>query len=184
MKDMFIALWFFLPAGIGNMAPIGAARFPGLRNLTAPIDCGKTFRGGRLLGAHKTWRGLLSGIFFAVLTLWGQQVLVTHVAWLSNITASINYPHLPIVLLGILFGFGALGGDAVKSFFKRRAGVLPGRSWFPFDQIDYIVGSALATSFIVRLTVAQYVWAVVLGLFVHLGASYAGYLAHFKDRPI
>ena len=43
--------------------------------------------------------------------------------------------------LGLRFGIGAMAGDAVKSFFKRRADVPSGERWFPFDQIDFVVGA-------------------------------------------
>ena len=40
-------------------------------------------------------------------------------------------------------GFGALFGDALKSFFKRQIGIRPGHSWMPFDQVDWIVGAVI-----------------------------------------
>jgi len=43
--------------------------------------------------------------------------------------------------LGVRFGIGAMAGDAVKSFFKRRVGIRPGQPWIPFDQLDFIVGA-------------------------------------------
>jgi len=36
-------------------------------------------------------------------------------------------------------------GDSVKSFFKRRLGRKPGSAWFPFDQVDFILGACLFT---------------------------------------
>jgi CDP-diglyceride synthetase len=39
-------------------------------------------------------------------------------------------------------------GDAVKSFFKRRLGITPGKSWFPFDQLDFVLGAILFVSII------------------------------------
>jgi CDP-2,3-bis-(O-geranylgeranyl)-sn-glycerol synthase len=29
----------------------------------------------------------------------------------------------------------------VKSFFKRRLGIAPGKPWIPADQLDYVVGA-------------------------------------------
>jgi CDP-2,3-bis-(O-geranylgeranyl)-sn-glycerol synthase len=40
-------------------------------------------------------------------------------------------------------GIGAMSGDAVKSFFKRRVGIAAGRPWVPADQLDFIVGAML-----------------------------------------
>ena len=184
LEDVLFALWFFLPAGLANVTPILVAPLPGLRNLNAPIDCGLKFRGRRVLGAHKTWRGLISGIIMATVTLWLQQLAVAHFGWARTLTSSVDYAHLPTVALGILFGVGALGGDAIESFFKRQRGVPPGRGWFPFDQLDYIIGASLATMPFVALSVLQYGLLIVLWLVVHLVASYVGWLLHLKERPI
>ena len=49
----------------------------------------------------------------------------------------------------ILFSlcFGALLGDVIESFFKRRVGKDRGQDWIPFDQLDFLVG-ALIFSFL------------------------------------
>ena len=69
MKEILFALWFFLPAGIANMSPILVANLPGLKRLKAPMDFGLTFRGQRVFGTHKTWRGFVVGIIAATLVL-------------------------------------------------------------------------------------------------------------------
>ena len=43
--------------------------------------------------------------------------------------------------IGLLLGSGALIGDAVKSFFKRKEGIKPGNRFIPWDQLDYSIGS-------------------------------------------
>lgn len=45
-------------------------------------------------------------------------------------------------VVGFWLGAGALGGDLIKSFFKRKAGIKEGR-YIPFDTIDWIVGAFL-----------------------------------------
>jgi CDP-2,3-bis-(O-geranylgeranyl)-sn-glycerol synthase len=184
LAELFFALWFFLPAGLANMAPILVAKMPGLRAYNAPIDGGMTYRGQRILGSHKTWRGLIVGIIVATLTLWAQQWAIGHFESLKHITDQVNYASLSVLIVGPLFGLGALGGDAIESFFKRQRKVPPGNGWFPFDQIDYIVGGAIATAPFVQLKLWQYVELLALWLIVHLIASYIGYLLHFKDKPI
>lgn len=175
-----MAIWFFLPAGVGNAAAVVAARLPILRRLEAPLDFGLTIRGKRLLGAHKTIRGLLVSIILATFTLWLQRSPLA-----SNFASSTRpYELLPLFVLGPLLGLGAIGGDAVKSFFKRRRGLLPGVSWFPFDQIDYILGALLLTLPFVMLPVLTYVWAIIFWPLTHLVASAFGYMLHLKDSLI
>lgn len=184
MKELFFALWFFLPAGLANMIPIIMAKVPGLRKYDAPLDGGKTFRGKRIFGAHKTWRGLISGIIMATIILWLQQQAIAHSELIHDWTTQVDYMQLNIWIVGPLFGIGALGGDAIESFFKRQRGVAPGRGWFPFDQTDYIIGGAVLTAPFIQLHVWQYIQLLVLWLIVHLIASYIGYILHFKERPI
>lgn len=184
LHELFFAIWFFLPAGVANMMPIFAARWPVLRQYDQPIDFGKSWRGKRIFGAHKTWRGLLVGMLFATLTLWLQVLLVQHVSFIANLTNQVEYASLPVLVLGPLFGFGALAGDCIESFFKRQRGTAPGDGWFPFDQTDYIIGGALATMPFVQLTILEYVLLIVTWLVVHVVASYIGYLLGVKSKPI
>jgi CDP-2,3-bis-(O-geranylgeranyl)-sn-glycerol synthase len=184
LQEIFLALWFFLPAGIANMMPIFVAHLPSLKRFDTPIDFGRTYRGKRIFGAHKTWRGLAAGVIFGTLTLWLQQLAVAHLGFLANWTHQVDYDQLPTLIVGPLFAIGALGGDAIESFFKRQRGIAPGRGWFPFDQTDYIIGGAIMTAPFVALSLPQYVWLLVIWLAVHLIASAIGYLIGVKERPI
>ncbi|HSW99227.1 MAG TPA: CDP-archaeol synthase [Candidatus Saccharimonadales bacterium] len=183
-KEILFALWFFLPAGMANVTPILVAPIPGLKKLTAPMDFGRTFHRKRVLGAHKTWRGLVAGVSMSTLTLWLQQLAVAHFGWAHTLASSVDYAAFPTLVLGVLFGVGALGGDAVESFFKRQRGTPPGQGWFPWDQLDYIIGAALASLPFVALSLTQYAILIILWLVVHLVASYVGWLLHLKERPI
>jgi CDP-2,3-bis-(O-geranylgeranyl)-sn-glycerol synthase len=184
LKEVIFALWFFLPAGIANASPIFAARLPLIKAWNAPIDLGKTYRGKRLLGDHKTWRGLAIGIVMSTLVLWLQQYLVRHFGWVQTITTQVDYKALPTLILGPLFGIGALGGDAIESFFKRQLGRPPGHGWFPFDQTDYIIGGAIATALFVSLSIWQYILLLFIWLVMHVVASYIGFVLGLKERPI
>jgi CDP-2,3-bis-(O-geranylgeranyl)-sn-glycerol synthase len=96
----------------------------------------------------------------------------------------IDYGMAGIWLLGPLFGGGALLADAFESFFKRRAGVPPGESWFPFDQIDYILGGYLSATLVIGFDLSQFLWVLGTWFFAHLIASYIGYLLGLKNKPI
>ncbi len=139
IQIMLFVFWFFLPAGMANMAPIFAAKLPWLRTFTYPLDGYATFRGRRIFGSHKTLRGLFSGILVGVLTVYLQIAIYMHVPFVRNFVL-IDYTTIHPILFGMLSSVGALGGDAIKSFFKRQLNITPGKSWFPFDQIDYVIG--------------------------------------------
>jgi len=184
IQDILLAIWFLLPAALSNAAPIFSAKIPFLKRFNAPMDGGKSWRGHRIFGAHKTWRGLISGIVVATVVLWIQQLLVANTGWASYVAGDIDYAALPLFLLGPVFAIGALGGDAIESFFKRDRGIKSGGAWVPFDQLDYIIGSVLISLFFVILSPAQYIWIFVVWFLMHIIASYIGYRLGLKKDPI
>ncbi len=115
METILFALWFFLPAGIANTAPIVAAKMPYLVRWDTPIDLNNTYRGKRIFGSHKTWRGIAAGVLAAILTVWLQQQVVDSYQ-LAFLEDREEYLSSSAIMLGFLFGFGALMGDALKSF--------------------------------------------------------------------
>lgn len=62
IEIILFVLWFFAPAGVANVTPILVAKLPGLREWSAPMDFGFTYRGKRVFGKHKTWRGFITGV--------------------------------------------------------------------------------------------------------------------------
>ena len=184
IQDLLFAIWFLLPAALANAVPIFVAAIPALKRFDAPIDGGKLWRGHQLLGPHKTWRGIIAGIIVATLLLWLQVVLFEHFEWARYISANVNYSTLPILILGPLFAIGALGGDAIESFFKRQKNIKSGGSWVPFDQLDYIIGSVIISLFFVILSPLQYVYIFLIWFIMHLLASYIGYKLGLKKDPI
>lgn len=181
-NDIFAISWFFL-AIIGNSAPIVANKIPVLKDWNTPLDFGAHFRGKRLLGSNKTWRGLTFGIFIAIVVVFIQKLILDALD-ADVVLNSTSFNELPTLLYGFLVGFGALAGDAVESFFKRQVGIAPGHSWFPFDQLDSPIGVVLVTWPLITLTAWQYVFALILGLGFWLLFSYVGWLLKLKDAPI
>lgn len=176
IEHIIFALWFFLPAGVANVTPILVAKAPLLRDWNTPIDFGKSWRGARILGDHKTWRGLVCGVIAGTVV-----VILQPIIWDASYFGS---SILALLALGAALSLGALAGDALKSFFKRRMSVPSGKSWFPFDQLDYIAGGLLLSLPIVSLTFSQYVSVILTWFGMHLLFSYLGYLSHFKKDPI
>ncbi len=179
INNIIFALWFFLPAGLANAAPVFASQFPLLRRWNTPLDFGKSFRGRRIFGDNKTWRGVVCGVLVA------GGIAFTQNAWI--ISLSLAYSWQPLILstsAGMLMGFGALMGDAIESFLKRQVGVPDGRSWFPFDQLDYIIGGLAASTLVVHLATYQYVSIIVVWFVMHIVAGFIAYRLGFKERPI
>lgn len=171
--------WLLLPAGFANMAaPVAAKLFPALGR---PIDGGVMLRGHRLLGENKTWRGLVAGTLVAELVFLAQVA----VAGAYDVFAGSSYDLTDVPLfVGAVLGFGALFGDMVKSFFKRQIGIASGRSWLPFDQIDWIVGSLLFVLLFVRPVWWHVIVAVIVGFAAHILVKFIGYKAHLDKEPL
>ncbi|HET7673262.1 MAG TPA: CDP-archaeol synthase [Candidatus Saccharimonadales bacterium] len=183
MENLLFALWFFAPAGVANMTPIFAAKAPGLSKWNTPVDFGLKYRGKPLFGPHKTVRGIVCGTIAGTLIFLLQTKLYASYGWAVTISDGLDYSQLTL-WVGVLLSFGALLGDLVKSFFKRRVSVDSGKSWFPFDQIDYIIGGLLLSSIVVTLTHAQSAFIIVTWFILHLATSYIGYLLGLKKDPI
>jgi CDP-2,3-bis-(O-geranylgeranyl)-sn-glycerol synthase len=115
-------LYLMAPAYIANMAAVFARFWKGWN---APIN-------ERWLGSHKTVVGAIAGVSFGMMTAFFQ----ARMQWSGGI---LDYARWP--LIGLLLGGGAIGGDLVKSFFKRRLGIAPGGRWIPADQLDFVIGA-------------------------------------------
>ena len=182
-KEILFAIWFFLPAGLANAAPVFANKVPYLNRWNTPLDFGLHFRGHRIFGKNKTWRGLLSGIVVGSLVALLQSYGYKHLEFLQDVTY-LNYSAIHVGLLGAALGAGALIGDAVESFFKRQVGVPSGRSWFPFDQIDYIIGGLLVSSLVIDMPHYRY-WIIFIVWFViHLLAGPVAHALGLKSQRI
>jgi CDP-2,3-bis-(O-geranylgeranyl)-sn-glycerol synthase len=125
-------LYLMLPVYLANMTPPFVKYWGGWN---PPISA-------RLLGSHKTVVGFAAGVAVAVVVTFIQSRL----RWDGSLLSPGDW-----LAAGSAAGFGAMAGDSVKSFFKRRLRIAPGQRWMPFDQLDFIAGGLLALSFFVRL---------------------------------
>lgn len=147
LETLLLAFVLFLPAYVAN--PLAVLWGGG-----APMDLGRRWRDGRrVLGDGKTWRGFVGGGVSAVLValfLWPPLALWTDsltgasfLAWLGPATA---------------FAFGALLGDALGSFVKRRFGRERGARTPVLDQYDFVLGAFLLAG----LLFPDWVWTYYL----------------------
>lgn len=170
---MLEVIIFFIPAGVGNMAPVLAARIPLMDRLAQPIDHGASWRGIRIFGDHKTYRGYVSGIILGALAA----TALHRVGIFGDSLAT-------TALMGAVLGFGALLGDSIKSFFKRRAHMPSGKSWFPFDQLDYIIGGLVCIAPWQIFSPAQIGVIAVTYFSLHILSTNLGFLLGLKQDRI
>ena len=146
---------------------LGKMKFP----LGIPIN-------KKAFGAHKTWRGFYAGYLGALLILFLQRYFQS-----QNILESfriLDYQSLNIYFYAFLFGIGAIVGDAVKSFFKRRLQKKEGTAWFPFDQLDFIIGSFVFVYPFYSVDWRIILIVVIITPLLHFLTNLVGYWVGFK----
>jgi CDP-2,3-bis-(O-geranylgeranyl)-sn-glycerol synthase len=108
---------------------------------THPLDGGRLFRDGRpWLGASKTWRGL------------GAALLTTP---LLGVLLGLPW------LLGLIAALGAMSGDLLASFIKRRLGLQPSESVLVLDEIPEALIPAILLMGSFELSALQVVIVVI-----------------------
>ncbi len=177
--DIIQVLYLFVPAYVANMSPVLVKRR--FERFAVPIDGGRCWRGQRILGDHKTWRGLIAGAVTGVAVYEGQRFL--YCAGLLRPLALFDYEPWPVIG-GLLMGVGALVGDAVKSFFKRRTGIAPGKSWLGFDQVDFYVGAAAMLAPLYAPPLLPFVASLPIVFVGDMATNALGYRLGLKDSWI
>ena len=170
-------IYFILPAYFSNGA--GLVFGGGI-----PVDFGKCDKNGvRWIGNGVTWRGLIDGTLIGTLTGAIQGYLgpkIIEMLGQNLITPIItNIPEGMVI--GFLLGFGALLGDAIGSFLKRRLGIGRGKPAPILDQLDFLIVALMLVSLVVKLNWLVIVIAIVLTLIIHLIANTGAYLLGMKD---
>ncbi len=179
-------LWVLLPAYISNATAV----LP--RGRGPPMDLGRVWPGDgrRLLGPSKTWSGFWFGTLFALpfglLEAWLVLIAPPDLKIVPAFGATV-LAAVPVVLL--LSG-GALTGDAIGSFFKRRLGRPSGARTLLLDQLPFVLvpvllGLVLFPAVFVPTFVSLegIIWLVLFTLGLHALFNYIGYLTGAKKVP-
>ena len=150
-------MYFMAPAYVANMVPPFLKYWKGWN---PPIS-------RRWLGSHKTVLGFTAGVLAGVVTAGIQSQLG---GWTDAIAVRETW-----LGLGLRFGIGAMAGDSIKSFFKRRAAVPSGERWVPFDQIDFIAGALVLVWPVADLSWLDVVTILLVSALGHILVNHIGY---------
>jgi len=149
-------IYIYFPAYIANATPV-------VMTGGGPLDGGRTFVDGEpLFGDHKTVRGTFSGLAAGILIgiLQGQ------------------------FTRGVLLSFGAILGDLIVSFFKRRLKLKPGAMFPIADQMSFIVLAVLLVSLVPPAPTLDRVWAILLAtLPIHYLSNVVAWMLKLKRSP-
>ena len=186
LASFLAVLWVLLPAYIAN----ALATLPGGRG--PPMDFGRTWSrdGRRILGPSKSWSGFLFAGFaampFCLLEAWLILLAPPNLALVPVLAPSVA----AAVPLAALLTFGAMGGDALGSFVKRRLGRVSGARTVLLDQLPFVlVPIGLGLLFYPALFVSVFarweavLWLLVITLGLHVTFNWIGYKAGLKKVP-
>lgn len=155
--QMSYFLVLLLPAYFSNMFAYWSSKIKFLKPLGKPVDLNlKWLDGSRLLGDSKTFRGILSGAALAIFVAYVTYVLSLNFGY--KVYSSLE----EALFFGFVAGAGALLGDLVRSFLKRRLNMLTGENWLLFDDLDFVVGSLLLLNIYIKFPL-NFVVLVLIG---------------------
>lgn len=172
-----IAVWVMLPAYIPNNVAVVAGG-------GQPIDGGRTMAGRRVLGDGKTWRGTMAGVVAGCAV-----ALVLNA--LNTTGSTILGVDLPTFTPGIVLAFpvGAMVGDILASFLKRRSGRTRGRPWPVVDQLDFVVlalflGAVVDPGWMFEVfTPLLLVVVLIVTPVLHVSTNVVAYVLDLKHEP-
>ena len=178
VETVAVAVWAMLPAYIPNNAAVlaGGGR---------PIDGGRTLPDGtRPLGDGKTWRGTAAGTAAGVAVALALNLLEPVVTDATGL----GLPGFP-VHAAVALALGAMLGDILASFLKRRTGRERGASFPGVDQLDFVVASlgmtlVVATEwFLATFTLPVLVVVVIFTPLLHVATNAGAYVLELKNEP-
>ncbi len=177
------ALWFFLPAFVANPSAV-------LWGGGTPMDFGRKARDGeRILGDGKTWRGLVGGTLSGAVL--GLILTLPFDVFSPGSTWSFG-PPVEAFLASALLAFGAMLGDVVGAFIKRRRHLNRGAKAPGLDQYDFVVGALLLSLLVPAWSVPRFffgdAWFGLLAIIVitpalHRTVNIIGYRMGKKHEP-
>lgn len=157
---------YIIPLYITNAMPI-------LLHGKKPLDFGLKFKGNRILGKGKSILGTLSAFLGGVV---------------SSLILIYFFPKILVIipnyfLLAMILSIGAILGDLVESFFKRRFNLKSGAQLLFWDQLDFIIGGLLI-SLLVRVPEIEIIIILLLiTVFIHLFSNNIAYKIGLKKVP-
>lgn len=144
-----------------------------------PVDFGRYFYDGkRIFGDGKTYSGLIGGIVAGTLVSMLQPYI--YPTLYNDIISSFVF--------GLIISSGAVFGDTVKSFFKRRLGIERGSSFPIVDQSDFVWGALLFYYFFGPLLLPDFFplpieWLAVILIIsplIHFAGNILAYILKLK----
>ncbi len=174
LKEVITIVWLLLPAYFANGSPVIISKIIlKLRLKKHPMDFGKNFIDGkRVFGDSKSWEGFVGGVLTGTLTGFIQSIYMHEMLAKGALT-------------GFVLGVGAMLGDLLGAFIKRRLGLKPGDPLPVLDQLLFIVVALVLASKLnlIILSIEEWVYAIVVTFLLHILTNLIAYLLNLKSVP-
>ena len=182
MKEFLSLAYLFLPLLVGLALHGFCIKYDILAFLCRPIDQGRSFRGKRIFGDNKTYRGLAVVGLGTAIGFGLQSLLLHRIASIRGVEL-FDYALLKSVALGLAVGVAAMLSELPNSFIKRQFEIAPGsaaKGWkvvifYVYDQIDFLLGAWLVLAIVVSVTIERVLFSAGSLLVAHQLMSSAGY---------
>ena len=182
MKEFFTLAYLFLPLLVGLALHGFCIKYDILAFLCRPIDRGRKFRGKRIFGDNKTYRGVVVVSLGTAIGFGLQSLLLHRIASIRSIEL-FDYAFFKSMAVGLAVGVAAMLSELPNSFIKRQFEIAPGtaaKGWkrlifYVYDQIDFLLGAWLVLAVVVPVTVERALLSAGLLLVAHQLMSSAGY---------
>lgn len=177
-------VWLIFPAYIANSSAV-------LFGHGRPVDMGRKLSDGRrIFGDGKTWYGLLGGSLAGIAFGFGQ-ILGSGIQYPDH-----HWGYGPVpnaYLIAILIPVGALFGDLLGSFIKRRQGKKRGEQTAFLDIYDLVIGVFILLlifefnwfydTFLDGIRIIALVTILILTPLLHRFTNIIGYKLGKKKEP-
>jgi len=162
--------WLGLPLILTGNLHMVMVKHDWFSGLKIPLDGGRVFRGRRLIGDHKTWRGVFvmtvfTGLFGTLVGLvggaWAQRTNVAPLRYDQIIGGSTALSlALGYAIVNVVLGMAYALGELPNSMIKRRFNVEPGKTatgvkgalFLLMDQADSALAVLLAAVLVFGLS--------------------------------
>lgn len=156
-------------------------------SLARPLDLGRSFRGCRIFGTNKTWRGVLVMSGVSVLIVLAQSRLYDIEAFRA--VSMLDYHRTNPLVLGLVLGLSYSLSELPNSFAKRRLGIAPGAVsgrhrvvQYVIDQADSPAGGTLALALFLGTGAETLLLVFAVGFCLHVAMDRLYFLFAVKRR--
>ncbi len=175
--EVLKVIWLLLPAYTPN-------NFAVILGGIKPMDFGKNFIDGkRIFGDGKTFSGFLGGILGGILVANVQRLIENAIEF--RYFSALGYRDFIILVTAL--SCGAMFGDLLGSFIKRRLNFERGRSFPVVDQLTFLLFSlafaSLTNAFWFLFTSLDILIGILITPVLHVLVNFLAFKLNLKEVP-